>query len=253
MTASHVPAGADAPQPARPRVLVTTGRQHRVQPFVRVDALQGENYADALVACGLLPAFSPTLPEPLADAALDGIDGVVFSGGGDPDPATFGQAPHRDLGSVDAERDRFEVALYRAARARGLPILGICRGMQIIAVAEGGTMHQDLAALPGTHQHDQRHPAGDPIHEVRLAPGAALTAAFGRESVRVNSFHHQAVATVPEGLRTVATASDGVIEAIEAERGAFLIAVQWHPEAAYLRHPDQLAPFRAFADALGAG
>ena len=237
---------------ARPRVLVTTSREARERPLRRVDALTGQNYVDALVHAGLLPTLAPTLPAELAPAVLDGVDGLVLSGGVDVDPALFGQAPSPGLGVVDAGRDAFELALYRAARERGLPVLGICRGIQLVAVAEGGTLHQHLPEVPGTHQHEQRDRGGDPLHRVRLAASSALRDAFGTDAVTVNSHHHQAVDAVPGGLRVTARADDGVIEALEADGGSFVLAVQWHPEMAFARHPAQLAPFVAFARAVGA-
>jgi len=237
----------------RPRVLVTTSQEARERPLRRVDALTGQNYAWALVRTGLLPTLAPTLPAQLAPALLDGVDGVVFSGGVDIDPALFGQPPHPHLGVVDAERDAFELALYHAARERDLPILGICRGIQLVAVAEGGTLHQHLADVPGAHQHEQGDRGGDPLHAVRLTGPSVLAELFGADAVTVNSHHHQAVDAPPGGFRVTARASDGVVEALEAEEGSFVLAVQWHPEMAFARHPSQLVPFSAFARALGAG
>ena len=236
---------------ARPRVLVTTSQSARERPLRRVDALTGQNYASALVRTGLLPTLAPTLPAELAAELLDAVDGVVFSGGADVDPARFGQRPSRNLGVVDAQRDAFELALYHAARERGLPILGICRGIQLIAIAAGGTVHQHLQDVPDTCQHEQRDPGGDPLHTIQLTAPSVLLDVFGTRSVTVNSYHHQAVDAVPDGLRVTARAEDGVIEALEADAGSFVLAVQWHPEMAFDRHPAQLAPFVAFARALG--
>jgi putative glutamine amidotransferase len=216
-----------------------------------VDALTGRAYSEAAVAVGLLPLMIATLHPDVADAALDGIDGLMLTGGGDIDPDHFASAPEPGLGEVDPDRDAFELALYRSARARGLPVLGICRGIQLVAVAEGGDLIQHLAPRPGALQHEQASRDGDPIHEIRIEAGSHLADAFGRQTVRVNSYHHQAVGRVPDALRTVATTSDGVIEALEERTGPFLLAVQWHPEMAVRRHPEQLAPFRAFAAALG--
>ena len=239
----------------RPRVLVTTSRQSRQRPLRRVDALTGQNYADALVRTGLLPTLAPTLPAGLAPSALDGVDGLVLSGGVDIDPALFGQLPSPHLGIVDAGRDAFELALFRAARERGLPVLGICRGIQLVAVAAGGTLHQHLPDVPGTHQHEQRDRGGDPLHPVRLGADSVLLDLVGADGWAdgwtVNSHHHQAVDAAPGGYRVTARADDGVVEALEADGESFVLAVQWHPEMAFARHPAQLAPFVAFARALG--
>lgn len=236
----------------RPHVLVTTGRQWRERPLRRLDVLTGRNYADALVRVGLLPMPSVSLPPELAAEALDGAGGLVLSGGADLDPALFGQAPHPGLGEVDADRDAFELAAYRVARERGLPILGICRGIQVVAVAEGGDLHQHLPAVPGLHQHEQHARDGGAVHRVRIAEGSALRDAVGADELAVNSYHHQGIDRVPDALRVTARADDGVVEALEATVGAFLLAVQWHPEMAFERNPLQLAPFEAFARAAGA-
>lgn len=236
----------------KPRVLVTTGQSFRNAQLRRVDVLTGRNYSDGLVRTGLLPLMVAPLDPALAGDLLDGVAGVVLSGGADLDPALFGGTPHPELGSVDPQRDAFELALYAAARERGLPILGICRGIQTIAVAEGGTLHQHLPALAGANQHDQKSLDGHPFHRIRIEPDSALADAFGGEEARVNSYHHQAVDRVPPTLATVATSEDGVVEAVEGRSGAFLLGVQWHPEMAFERHPEHLAPFAAFADACRA-
>lgn len=236
----------------RPRVLITTSGSWRTASLHRIDTLTGRNYSDALLAVGLLPMMVASLGPEWVDELLEGVDGVVFSGGADIDPAHFDQAPHPELAKVDPVRDDFELALYRAARAKHLPILGICRGIQLAVVAEGGSVHQHLPAVAGMHQHDQANLDGDPAHRVNLAGGSALARAFGSERVRVNSYHHQGPDRVPSSLRTVASADDGLVEAVEARSGAFLLAVQWHPEMSFERHPEQLAPFRAFAEALQA-
>lgn len=238
--------------PRTRRVLISTSQEARDRQVRRIDALTGRNYGDALVAVGLLPLMIASLEERWAESALDAVDALLLSGGVDVDPRFFGHAPEAGLGEVDLERDRFELALYRAARRRGMPILGICRGIQLAVVAEGGTLLQDLAAVEGTIQHEQRSREGDPIHRIRIEPGSALAAAFGTDAVHVNSYHHQAAGRLPDTLRTVATTEDGIVEAVEGRDGAFLLAVQWHPELSFRRHPDQLAPFRALADALAA-
>jgi putative glutamine amidotransferase len=233
-------------------VLVTVGQTWQERPLRRRLAGTGRNYADALLRVGLLPLLAPPLPEEAAPELLDGADALLLSGGGDVDPVRFGQPPHPELGEVDPQRDALETALYREARARGLPVLAICRGIQLIAVAEGGTLHQHLPDVPGLHQHEQHAPDGQPAHRVRLAGGSRIAAAFGAEAVRVNSYHHQGVDRPPEGLTPTAHADDGLVEALEGDEGPFLLGVQWHPEMSVERHPEQLAPFAALAAALGA-
>jgi putative glutamine amidotransferase len=233
-------------------VLVTVAQAWQERPLRRRVAGTGRTYADGLLRVGLLPLLAPPLPEEAAPELLDGVEALLLSGGEDVDPARFGQPPHPRLGEVDPQRDGLEVALYREARARGLPVLGICRGMQLIAVVEGGTLHQHLPDVPGLHQHEQRAPDGHPAHRVRLAEGSRVAAAFGAGAARVNSYHHQGVDRPPQGLTPTAHADDGLVEALEGDEGPFLLAVQWHPEMSFEREPAQLAPFAALAGALGA-
>lgn len=236
----------------RPRVLLTTAQMWQSRPLQRRLAHVGRDYADALLRVGLLPLLAPPLPDGTAAEMLAGVDALLLSGGVDVGPAHYGQAPHPELGEVDPRRDAFELALYREARARRMPVLGICRGIQVIAVAGGGTLHQHLPALPKLHQHEQRARDGDPAHRIRLTPGSRIRAAFGAESAWVNSYHHQGIDRAPEGLTPTAYADDGLIEALEEPAGPFLLAVQWHPELSFERYAEQLAPFAALARALEA-
>ncbi|HLR46586.1 MAG TPA: gamma-glutamyl-gamma-aminobutyrate hydrolase family protein, partial [Deinococcales bacterium] len=165
-------------------------------------------------------------------------------------PRHYGQDPIRDLGRVDVDRDAFELALYRAARARGLPVLGICRGEQVINVAEGGTLHQHIDRSVSALDHSQDAGDGEPHHAVQLEADSVLAEAYGAEIITVNSYHHQAVDRPGTGLRVTARSSDGLAEAVEGTEGAWLLGVQWHPEMSFRRHEEHLAPFRAFLDAV---
>ena len=234
----------------RPLVLVTTASNARDVGLRRKDAVTGVNYNDALHAEGPLPVMAANLSAAAAADLIERVDGVVFSGGADLDPALFGRSPEAGLGLVDPVRDAFEVALYRAARARGLPILGICRGIQVVNVAEGGTLHQHLPAVEGTIQHEQRNIDYPPFHALRLEPGSIAATAAGTELVTVNSAHHQGIKDLAPTLRATAYADDGLIEVVEAQDAPWLLAVQWHPEMNYALYPDQRWPFRAFAQAL---
>ncbi|MBE3596486.1 MAG: gamma-glutamyl-gamma-aminobutyrate hydrolase family protein [Hydrogenibacillus sp.] len=168
-----------------------------------------------------------------AETMLARIDGLMLTGGDDIDPWYFGEAPHPALGEVTPERDAFEVAAVHLAVARGMPLLGICRGAQVINVALGGDLYQDLTAQYGRLliQHQQRAPRDHPAHAVRLVAGSRLQAIVGRSALRVNSFHHQAVRRVAPGWVASAHSEDGVVEAIERVEGGFGIGVQWHAEA----------------------
>lgn len=187
-------------------------------------------YVRALERAGLVPLAVPTMLAPeRAAAALQGMRGLVLTGGEDVAPDRYGAAPHARLGDVDPARDAAELALIAAARQRRLPILAICRGIQILNVALGGTLYQDLdSERPGSVPH-----AGETSHHpVRVEPGSLLERTLGARTATVNSRHHQAIRDLAPGLRAVAWAEDGVIEGAEPADAAapWLVAVQWHPE-----------------------
>ncbi len=236
----------------RPRVLLSTSISIRSTGLMREDALTGRNYSQAVVAAGGLPLMVAVLDEQLAGEYAAGNDALLLTGGADVDPAAFGAHPEPGLGSVDERRDAFEIALYRAFRALRKPVLGVCRGLQVINVAEGGTLHQHIPALTQAWQHEQHDLRGTPLHPVKMAPGSRLAAAFGTTSVRANSYHHQAIDLVGAGLKAVAHAGDGLVEAVEERHGSWVLAVQWHPEMAYREHPEHHAPFRLLLDAVTA-
>lgn len=197
--------------------------------------------------------------DPLAAAAAAVIDragGLLLTGGGDIDPYLFGQHPHPRLGRVTPRRDAWEIALVQAALAAGRPILGICRGAQILTVACGGTLVQDLdTQVPGAIQHRQKAPRGHPSHEVQIHDGTLLRRIAGAAVIRVNSRHHQAVREPGAGLVVSAVAPDGVVEAVEGSGGGFVVGVQWHPEdlaGAGWEDPVSRRLFRAFVEAAGA-
>lgn len=208
-----------------------------------------ESYSEAMLLAGGLPLMVSNLNAAVAEAYLEGVAGLILTGGGDPDPSLFGATPHPHLGFVDLKRDRFELALYRAAKARGLPVLGICRGVQVMAVAEGGTLHQHLPDLPGVIQHSAVNLDGSPLHDVTFEPDSRLANLFGTTQLRTNSYHHQAVDNPGRDLRITARSSDGMVEAVEGRSEAFVVGVQWHPEMSCRDDPAQLALFRAFVEA----
>jgi putative glutamine amidotransferase len=171
--------------------------------------------------------------------ALAGIGGLLLTGGGDVDPARYGATPHEKLDEVDPARDEFEIALIAAARSRDLPIFAICRGVQVLNVAAGGTLVQDIPSeVTGALNHSlvvPPHPPYELAHEVWVEKDSLLAKLLGERLVGsdtcdVNSRHHQAVKTIAPGYRVSATAPDGVIEAIEDPAAGFCLGVQWHPE-----------------------
>lgn len=210
-------------------------------------------YTDAVRAAGLRPYILPLLAPGDADALLEGMAGLLLTGGEDVAPAHYGATAHPALGEVHPERDAFELALVRAARARGLPTLAICRGVQILNVALGGTLVQDLPSeWTGDVAHDGAWERHERVHPVRVAEGSRLAAALGAMELRVNSMHHQALAALAPGLTAVVHAPDGVVEGVEwGDDDWWMLGVQWHPEE--LVHTAEgwdRALFARFADAV---
>jgi len=191
-----------------------------------------EPYERCVSSAEGLPLILPNVGPAAAPAYLDLIEGLVLSGGADLDPFTFGEEPHPDLGLVDPLRDGFEMALARGARERGLPILAICRGIQVLNVSFGGSLLQHIPSqVEGSIGHVQRVVRRESLgHRLTVVAGSRLSALAGREGVRANSFHHQAVGRLAAGFQVVARTSDGVIEAIEDPRQPYCLGVQWHPE-----------------------
>jgi len=236
----------------RPRIGITTTSGGAARPDYRA-------YAAAVEAAGGEVVWLD--PEILAGTdpqeILRGLDGVLLSGGVDIDPREFGEAELPGAGvTIDPQRDALELPLARAAVAADLPVFGICRGVQTLAVAAGGSLHQDLALLGHDRTtHHQREAGKDDAavaHPVHVSPGTRLAVAVGDGERPVNSFHHQAVRDVPPGFVVAARSSDGVVEALEDSRRPFVIGVQWHPERMVDRHPSQRRLFAAFVEAARA-
>jgi gamma-glutamyl-gamma-aminobutyrate hydrolase PuuD len=189
-------------------------------------------YVDRVTEAGGIPVLLPPVPD-IAEA-VGRLDGLMLSGGGDIDPARYGEEPAAEITNVREERDSAEFALLAAAASLQLPVLGICRGMQVINVARGGSLHQHL---PGVVGHDGHAPTPGAFgqHEVRVPPGSRLSQVLGGEGERTltaPTHHHQGVDRLGKGLTATAWAEDGTIEAFETDpAGPFLLAVQWHPEA----------------------
>ncbi len=209
-------------------------------------------YLASLDGAGLTPIVVPPF-EPCADARaiLDAVSGLVLTGGEDVEPARYGATPHPHLSTVHAGRDATELRLLEGARARRLPTLAICRGIQVLNVALGGTLIQDLPSEhPSAIAHDSDGPRAARSHAVTITPGSRLAATVGRTEIAVNSYHHQAVDTVAEGLVVSARAPDGVIEAVETAPSNpwWVLGIQWHPEdLTGLPEPWDRALFASFA------
>ncbi len=227
---------------SRPRIGISVEVPRRAGFFELRD-----DYVRSVEQAGGLPLLlAPGRPED-APELLACVDGLLLTGGCDVDPELYGAAAHPRLGRVSRERDLFELALCRQAMSADLPLLAICRGHQVLNVAAGGTLVQDLPSdLTGVLDHDPDVERWHPAHEVVVEPGSRLHGVLGEERIRVNSFHHQAVGRLGEGLLVSARATDSVVEGIEMPGRRLVLGVQCHPESYW----DQGGLFRTLFDAL---
>jgi putative glutamine amidotransferase len=193
-----------------------------------LEALDRANVT-GVVQAGGMPLVLPVLDPAEAEAAVSCLDGLLLSGGGDVDPAAYGCPPLPEVAGVDRGRDAWELALVRAALAQGVPVLGVCRGAQVVNVAAGGTLIGHLPLVTDL-EHCRKDRAAEPVHAVRVLAGSRLREATGLDRMGVNSLHHQAVGTVGAGLRPVGWSDDGTVEAVEGTDGHRVLGVQWHPE-----------------------
>jgi putative glutamine amidotransferase len=227
------------PYPVKPLIGVTTSelrpgelatlRRHGEPP--NPEMALGMTYVRRIETVGGLPVVLPPVGQRDVPALLARLDGLVLSGGPDLAPGAYGAEPHPELGSTEPGLDAFEYAMAREALALELPILGICRGTQTLNVARGGTLHQHLPDVVGDAiEHRQTVDGHVPTHPVTVLAGSRLAAAVGFTQLSVNSFHHQAVDRLGDGLCACAWAPDGTIEGIEDPAHAFVVAVQWHAE-----------------------
>jgi putative glutamine amidotransferase len=210
-------------------------------------------YSDAVHRAGGVPMILPFFAD-VADEMLDLIDGLILSGGADIDPARFGDSEiHPQTYDILPERDAAEFALTAGALERDMPVLGICRGIQVLNVAMGGTLYQDVpdqfGPKIGHRQQDRQIAADQPGHQVASAAGSLLERIYGLTQIPVNSFHHQAVRDAAPGTTVSGIASDGLIEAIESPEHRFVLGVQWHPELMFATDDIHLAPFRGLVEA----
>ena len=214
----------------------------------RTELALGERYLDAVRAAGGMPVIlAPVAPDAIG-SLLGHLDAVVLSGGPDLHPSAYGSLPHPELGPTEPELDRFELELARTAVGLGMPVLGICRGMQVLNVALGGSLHQHLPDLDGAVVHRQKGASGEPTHRVTLARASRLTKVIGRRYLEVNSFHHQGLHGLGKGLAVAGRCPDGHVEAVEVPGRRFTFGVQWHAECLVDR-PEHLALFRGLVRA----
>ena len=199
----------------------------RGSPRVRVNLA----YTEALTKVGLVPLVVPPLAASAASAILDGVDALLVTGGEDVAPARYDEEPHATVEPHEG-RDESEIALVLEARRRRMPTLAICRGIQVVNVAFGGSLLQDIPSqCPNAVDHDPKNNRTDRVHEVRVEASSHLAGALGTDCLTTNSFHHQALARVASELRITARAIDGIVEGAESSDTTWwMLAVQWHPE-----------------------
>lgn len=221
--------GTDA---KKPRILIPYRDAEKVKPYVEAVRAGGAEAITVLTK---------------GSVRLEGFDGLLLMGGTDVNPRLYGESAQAETQQPDEERDAVELALIGEAMEKDLPILAICRGMQILNVQQGGTLIQHLAS---TERHRKIQNKAEPVHEVTIEPESLLARIAGSERWQVNSRHHQAVGKVGAGLRVSARDSeDGTLEGLERPDKRFVVAVQWHPEDQIELCPEQLKLFRAFAGA----
>ncbi|WP_342505683.1 gamma-glutamyl-gamma-aminobutyrate hydrolase family protein [Sporosarcina sp. FSL K6-2383] len=210
----------------KPIIGITPDVEKDDKHFLRND------YMQAIIRAGGLPFIIPIGDEADVAQIVGLLDGLLLTGGNDINPILFNEEPHTHLGEVSPSRDLFELELARQMLAVDKPILGICRGLQLLNVAVGGTLYQDIQQQykGPILQHLQKAPDAHPSHFVQLAKGSLLAKIAGSERIQVNSFHHQALKDVPTVFNISGIASDGIIEAVESVDKQFVLGVQWHPE-----------------------
>lgn len=212
-----------------------------------------DTYTTAVEAAGGVPIIIPPQEGNIAQI-LDLVDGLIISGGGDIEPSVYGQSEiHPKTGGIDAGRDSLELALVHGALERDLPMLCICRGIQVLNVALGGDLYQDVPdLLEQAIDHAQQGKGvakEEPFHPVDVVPGTLLETVYGDTSVQTNSFHHQGLRAIAPQLRVAGTTSDGLVEAVDHPGQRWVLGVQWHPEMMYRAHAEHRAPFEALMEA----
>ena len=246
--------------PNRPLIGVTTQTLQAIDGIpdgLPQSVVMNQRYYHAVAAAGAAPVLIPLVDDvETLRAIYDRVDGVLIPGGVDIDPAQFGEQPHERLGRIDPARDRVEIQLVKWAATDRKPVLGLCRGLQVINVALGGTLYQDLdAEYPNAIKHDYYPTFGFPrnhlAHDVALTRGSRLRHALESDRIPVNSMHHQGIKVLASALAPTATAPDGLIEAAESPSDSFMVGVQWHPEVFETTDPHTAPLFREFVGAAG--
>lgn len=219
--------------------------------------VMGQRYVEVLRQAGAVPWLLPLLPgdpETMTEI-FQRLDGVFLTGGADVDPSQYGEVKEPFCGATDLARDAIEIMLLKYATDQHLPVLAVCRGIQILNVAYGGTLYQDVTKqVPAAMKHDYFPTPAQPsrsylAHDITVKQGSRLADILGGSMLPVNSMHHQAIKDLAPGLKPTAYAPDGIIEGVEGANGQYLIAVQWHPEELAETQPGMKRLFSTFVDA----
>ncbi len=211
-----------------------------------------KEYIDSVFAAGGIPVCIPPIEdEGDFDTYIGMLDGILFTGGADVSPVCYGEEPLREINYIAPYRDHSELGLFKRAYEKNVPIFGICRGNQLINVALGGTLYQDInRQMPDSYGHyPEDTPSNELYHSVNILEGSRLKGIMGEEKLYVNSFHHQAVKVLGTNLKVAALSKDNIIEGIEAVDERYLLGVQWHPECLTKKYPEFLKLFKSFVDA----
>ena len=212
-----------------------------------------QDYVNAVIRAGAAPMLLPLVEDENAQIALLArVDGLLLSGGPDIDPKLYGEEIIPQCGEISAQRDTVEISLFLKALERDMPVLGVCRGIQVMNVALGGTLYQDIETqLDGAIRHPCYDVPRDKVHEVTVIEDSLLYRMCGLKRFSVNSRHHQGIKRLGHGLVATAYSRDGLIEAVDYPKEQFVTAIQWHPESLGDRFPEAQAIFNAFAEACG--
>jgi putative glutamine amidotransferase len=226
----------------KPVILITAGKQGQAAARAEIQSFTSScnmQYVDSVSRAGGAPITLPCVSDAEAiGAVLERVDAVLLTGGGDILAHAYGEEPHPASKYQDPARDEMEFAVTRRALMKGLPILGICRGVQLLNVAFGGSLIQDvLTQIPGALQHYSQGLAPLLLHKIEIEPDSLLARVMGTPSMAVNSYHHQSLSRVGDGLRVNCRSSDGVIEGAEAVDGRPILGVQFHPEECTALYP----------------
>ncbi len=225
----------------KPRIGIITRYNEKDRQYLSTSA-----YVLAVAAAGGVPVQLPLVDIDDTESLIGCVDGLLLTGGPDVSPLLYGEEPCNKMGSCRQFNDQMEIALLHAATAAKKPVLGICRGLQVINVGYGGTLYQDIPSqIPGSGMHLQPSGRNERTHTVYLTAGSYACRVCGDEKIYVNTFHHQSVKDIGKGLTITGRAADGVVEAIENEDGS-VFAVQWHPEGMYEEYPEHRAVFETF-------